>query len=120
MPARHCSRRAAEAERGADCRAFEGLCACTCGDCTEARGCPHAHTYGSLWTLTPLFGDMRMKFGVGRAKRSDGTDYVGPTMTLVPPRPGEPPARTESGTSETCLDCGMRIRGRSTLTPRSR
>jgi len=110
-------RRIPEKIHGGACRSHEGLCACSCAGCIGARSCEHGSTYVSLWTMTPMFPNVRMDFGHGRAKRADGTDYVGPTMTVRARRPDEPEPKAESGTSETCLDCGMRIKGKRAPLP---
>lgn len=98
---------AAEELHGGACRSHEGLCACPCDDCAVARECKHESTFLSFGFMTSF---ARFETGHGRAKRQDGTDYVGPTVTLSPLSPDE--RRTTSWSSEMCCDCGMRLRGR--------
>ena len=64
-----------------------------------------------MGTLTPMATDMRFAFGHGRAKREDGTDYVGPIVTMRQSRPDEPTPKTVSWSGEVCDACGLRLSG---------
>ena len=94
------------------CRSLDGLCACPCAACKRALKCKHDQgTFLSLGSLTPFMTDVRFETGHGRAKREDGTDYVGPVVKVRRARADEPVPKTISWRSETCNACGMRIRG---------
>jgi hypothetical protein len=92
---------------GRACRSADGLCACPCKRCAAARQCKHEHTYLSAGFIQPL--GVRMEFGRGRAKRADGTDYVGPVMTMRALGPGESALEPKSWRAEICMDCGMKV-----------
>jgi hypothetical protein len=97
---------------GRACRSAEGLCACPCSRCVRARECKHDQgTFLSMGSMVPLMPEVRFDFGHGRAKREDGTDYVGPTVTARPREPDDPKPKAVSWKSEVCIACGMRIRG---------
>jgi hypothetical protein len=97
---------------GRACRSSDGLCACPCAACKRARLCKHDKgTFFSVGSLTPMLPDLRLETGHGRAKRADGTDYVGPVVKLRRARPDEPKPKTVEWQSETCLACGMRLKG---------
>jgi len=97
---------------GNACRSAEGLCACSCKWCAAARNCKHEHTYLSMGSITPMF-ELRFETP-GRAKREDGTDYVGPVVTTRPRRADDPVPTATSWQEEVCMDCGMRIAGKKT------
>lgn len=98
---------------GGACHSSDGLCACPCRGCVKALAtCEHANTYLSMGTLTPVLPGLRFETKPGRAKRADGTDYVGPTMTVRPRRPDEPVPEAQSWRAEVCMDCGMRVKNK--------
>ena len=97
---------------GRACRSDDRLCACTCKRCVKARECRHDKgTYLSMGSLVPFLPELQFESGHGRAKREDGTDYVGPTVTVRPRRPDEPAPKTLTWKSEICALCGMRLAG---------
>jgi len=97
---------------GRACRSSEGLCACPCSACVEAKKCKHDKgTFLSMGSLTPFYPEVRFETVHGRAKREDGTDYVGPVVRARPARPDEPTPKTIEWRDELCVACGMRIKG---------
>jgi hypothetical protein len=97
---------------GRACRSSDGMCACPCARCKKARTCKHdGGTFLSIGSMTPFMPEMRFETGHGRAKREDDTDYVGPVVKVRRVRPDEPTPKTVEWKSETCIACGMRIRG---------
>lgn len=94
------------------CRSSDGLCACPCAVCKKANGCKHDQgTFLSMGSMTPFLPELRFETGHGRAKREDGTDYVGPVMKVRRARPDEPTPKAFEWRSEICLACGMRLKG---------
>jgi hypothetical protein len=94
------------------CRSSEGLCACSCAACKKAQRCKHdKETFLSAGSLTPFMPEVRFETGHGRTKREDGTDYVGPVVKVRRARPDESTQKTILWRSETCLACGMRLKG---------
>ena len=99
-----------EEVHGGACRSSHGLCACACSPCVKAQTCKHERTYSSFGSITPIVPGIMFEADTGRAKRADGTDYVGPIMRVRRCRPDEPVPKARSWKAEVCLTCGMLVR----------